>query len=65
MGASSPADFGWLLDLDLDLDSLFDAGVRLLERDLDLDLERDLDLEGDLDFLLRGLCDLERDRERE
>lgn len=60
---ASSGDLGLLLDRDLDLDPLFDLGVGLLERDLDLDLERDL--EADLDLLLRGVRVLERERDRD
>ena len=59
----SSGDLGRLLDLDLDLEPLLEAGVRLLERDLDFDRERDLD--ADLDLLLRGVRVLDLDRERE
>jgi len=51
----SAGDLGWLLDLDLD--PLLDGGVRLLERDLDLERDRD----GDLVFFLCGVRDLERE----
>ncbi|KAG2461016.1 MET23 protein, partial [Polypterus senegalus] len=64
---SSSGDLGKLLDLDRDLDSLTDAGVLLRDLERDFDLERDLDGDLDLDFdlVLRGVRDLERDRERE
>lgn len=61
----SSGDLGRLLDLDLDLEPLLEAGVWLLERDLDFDRERDLEADLDLLLVLRGVRVLERDLERE
>lgn len=73
MVPSSGADFGWLLDLDRDLEPLLEGGVRLLDLDLDLDfdlvldldLDRDRDGDFDLVLLLRGVRDLEWERDLE